>query len=76
MESDWPLVIFSIPAAADLYEVMGSSVMVTHLIQLPTSGGMYIDLLTCILSIVDLRLDPVADDHPVLPIQELSDPED
>ena len=58
--------------AGEPYEVMGSSVMVT---QHPTLGKMYIDMLTCTLSIVGLGLDPMADDHLALALQELSNPD-
>ena len=57
--------------AEDTYEVMGSLIMVAQLIQHPTSEEMYINMLTCTLSIVGLRLDPLVDDHPALALQEL-----
>ena len=36
--------------------------MATHLIQHPVSGEMYIDMLTCMLSIVDLGFNTMVDD--------------
>ena len=59
--------------AEEPYEVMGLSVMVTWLFQHPASGEMYINMLTCTLSIVDQGLNPMADDHPTLALQDLSD---
>ena len=47
--------------------------MFTQLIQHPTSGEMYISMLTYRLSIVGLGLDPMVNDCPPLALQELSD---
>ena len=59
--------------ARDPYKVIGSSVTVTQLIWHPILGEMYIDMLTCMLSIVGLGLDPVVEDHHALALQELPD---
>ena len=77
-ESNQPSTVIGIPPeeATGPYEVMGSSVMVTHLFQDPTSGEMFIDMITYIQSIVDLGLDAAVDVHPVLTLQELPNPED
>ena len=55
-----PTSVVGIPPkeAEELYEVMGSSVMVTQLFWHPTSGEMYIDMLTCMLTTVDLGPNP------------------
>ena len=45
------------------YEAVGSSIMATQLFWHPTSGEMYIDMLTCMLSVVDLGVDPMAEVH-------------
>ena len=71
-----PSVIIGIPPEEaedqDQYEVMGSSMMAAHLLRHPTSGDMYIDLLTCTMSIVDLGPNPMADDCPSLALPEMS----
>ena len=57
--------------AGEPLEVMGCSIMTTHLIWHPISGEMYIDMLTCMLSIVDLGYNTMADDCPVSALPEL-----
>ena len=47
--------------------------MVTWVVQHPTSGEVYINMLTCMLSIMGLGPDPMADDCPALALQELPD---
>ena len=73
MESS-PALVISVPPkeAEDPYEIMGSSVMVAWLIWHATLGEAYINMLTCMLSIVGLELDPMTDDHLALALQELS----
>ena len=70
MESS-PTLVIGVPPkeAMDPYEVMGSSVVATWLIWHPTSGEMYIDM----LSILGLGLGPMADDCLALALQELPD---
>ena len=57
--------------AKDPLEAMGVSIMATYLTWHPTLGEMYIDMLTCTLSIVDLGFNTMVDDHPVTALQEL-----
>ena len=47
----------------DQYEVMGSSIMSAHLFRHPTLGHMYIDLLTCMMSVMDLGSGSIVGDH-------------
>ena len=67
--------VVSIPPeeAEEPLEVMGSSIMMTHLFQHPISGEIYIDVITCMLSIVDLGFNTTADDHPVPGLWKLPD---
>ena len=67
-------IVISVPPeeAEESYEAVGSSIMATQLFQHPTSGEMYVNMLTCTLSAVDLGIDPMAEDHPVLPLWEHS----
>ena len=55
------------------YEAVGSSIMATWFFQHPTSGEMFIHMLTCMLSVVDLGVDPMAEVCPVLALWEQSD---
>ena len=52
-------------------EVMWSSVMAMHLFQHPILAEMYIVMLTCMLSIVDLGFNTTVDDHLVPALWEL-----
>ena len=77
MESGLPS-ITGVPSeeVIDLYEVMGSAVMTTHLLWHPIMGEVFIDIQSCALRIVGLGLDPMADDCPALALQELSNLDD
>ena len=68
-----PTTVVGIPPkeAKEPLEVMGSSVIATCLFWHPILGGMYIDMLTCTLSIADLGFNTMANDHPVPALQEL-----
>ena len=73
--SQWRVIqpVISIPSkeVKEPLEVLGSSVTATQLFQHPTSGEMYIDMFTCMLSIVDLGFNTMADDCPVPGLWEL-----
>ena len=72
-----PSVIISIPPEEaedqDPFEIMGSSVMTACLFRHSVSGLMPLDILTCMLSIADMRLDPMANDHPIPALSEMMD---
>ena len=78
MESGQLLVIAGIPCKEILYpyEVMGSAVMATQLIQHPTIGEIFINIQFYAEVIVCLGLDPMAHDCPALILQELSNWDD
>ena len=46
--------------------------MATQFFQYPTSCEMYISMLTCMLSVVDLGINPMVEDHPVPALWEHS----
>ena len=56
----------------DQFKVMWSSVIAAQLFRHPALGEMYIDLLTCTLSVMDLGVNPMAD-CPILTLEELLD---
>ena len=58
--------------AEESYEAVCCSIMETQLFQHPTSGEMYINMLTCTLSVVELAVDPMAEDHQVPALWEHS----
>ena len=70
-----PTTVVGIPPkeAEEPTEVLGSSVTVTRLFWHPISGEMYIDMLACMLSRVDLGFSTTADDCLVPAQQELPD---
>ena len=55
------------------YKAVGSSIMVTQLLWHPTLGEMFIDMLTCTLSVVDLGVDLMVVVCPGPALQEHSD---
>ena len=48
----------------------------THLIQCPTTGEVFLDMISCTLSMVDLELGHAMGDCPAIALEELSDSED
>ena len=68
-----PTTIIRIPPeeAKEPLEVMGPSVMAMNLFQHAVLGEMYIDMITCMLTIVDLGFITMVDDHLVPALQEL-----
>ena len=72
IESSPPPAIASIPSEEiiDLYEVMGSAVMVTWLFWHTTMEEIFVNIQFCGERIVALGLDPMADDHLAMTLQE------
>ena len=56
-------IVISVPPgeAEKSYEAVGSSIMATQLFWYHTLGEMYINMLTCMLSVVDLGVNPMAE---------------
>ena len=67
-------IVIGIPPeeAEESYETMGSSIMATQLFWHPTSVEIYIDMLTYMLSVMDLGIDAMAEDCPVPALWEYS----
>ena len=57
----------------DPMQMIGSSMVSTHLFRDSASGTMCIDLVTCSLSLVGVGLDSMVDDHHVPTLQEVTD---
>ena len=70
-----PQIDIGVPAGEDeeSCKAVGSSVMATWLFWHPTLGEMFIDMVTCILSVVDLGVDSMAEVCLVLALLEHSD---
>ena len=72
-----PGIIASIPWEVakdqDPIQMIGSSIVSTHLFRDSASGAMCIDLVMCSLSLVGMGLDPTADDNHVPTLQEVTD---
>ena len=54
------------------YKAVCSSIVATQLFWHPTLGEMFINMLTCMLSVMDLRVDPMVDVCPIWALQEHS----
>ena len=57
----------------DPIQLIGSSTVSAHLFRNLVSGAMCIDVITCSLSVVGMGLDPMAVDHHVPTLEDITD---